>query len=163
MIFTTDSTSSDDTERLGELLGSLISPPLTMELVGDLGAGKTTLVRGLARGFGSQNIVSSPSFTLSQIYENEDGHKLYHFDLYRLGDDPGILQDELTEALADSEAMIVVEWGQSVNKLLPPDTISLTILNDPEAEDVRQIKIRYTPEHRDEIMKLETLWDKSRP
>ena len=163
MIYTTDSTSSADTERLGELLGSLITLPLVLELVGDIGAGKTSLVRGLARGFGSKSLVSSPSFSLSQIYENTNGYKLYHFDLYRLGDDPGLLQNELAEALSDPKAVVVVEWGQSVSKLIPKELISITLISDPEIEEKRRIKIKYQPEHREIIMKLETLWEKGRP
>src|SRR5436190_17523226 len=98
MIWQTVSTSSEDTEKLGELLGSVLNPPAIIELRSDLGGGKTTFVRGLARGFGSNDRVASPTFTLNKIYKNSKGQEIHHFDFYRLHE-PGILVDQLSESL----------------------------------------------------------------
>lgn len=116
------------------------------ELIGDVGAGKTTFTRGLAEGLKVQEPVTSPSFTISKRYafpipENccknyntsNNGHnsdnlagQLIHYDFYRL-DDPGIMRDELAEALAEPNSVIVVEWGSDVADLLPLDKIRLEI------------------------------------
>lgn len=122
------------------------------ELIGDVGAGKTTFTRGLAEGLKVQEPVTSPSFTISKRYafpipenccknyntpsnissntsgsdsDNPTG-QLIHYDFYRL-DDPGIMRDELAEALAEPNSVIVVEWGSDVADLLPLDKIRLEI------------------------------------
>lgn len=118
------------------------------ELIGDVGAGKTTFTRGLAEGLKVQEPVTSPSFTISKRYafpipenccknynissntsgSNSDNPagQLIHYDFYRL-DDPGIMRDELAEALAESNSVIVVEWGSDVADLLPLDKNRLEI------------------------------------
>src|SRR5205809_5112570 len=95
MIWQTSSISSSDTERLGELLGSQLSAGDVIELRSDLGGGKTTFVRGLVRGGGSRERVSSPTFTLSRLYKAKN-FEIQHFDFYRL-DRPGVLEDQLAE------------------------------------------------------------------
>lgn len=96
-----------------------------IELVSDLGGGKTTFVRGLAHGMGSRDNVRSPSFTLGNRYK-AGKLTLYHFDFYRLFE-PGIMRDELTEALADPEAVVVVEWGKIVEDVLPAERLTITL------------------------------------
>ena len=90
-----------------------------IELVGDVGAGKTTLVRGLAKGLGIIAPVTSPSFTISKSYAlpNNEG-RLIHYDFYRL-DDPGLMSEDLRDNLANPNNIIVIEWGESVSNLLP--------------------------------------------
>lgn len=96
----------------------------------DLGGGKTTFVRGLARGLGSTDKVSSPSFTLSNEYlvKGQTSHigRLVHFDFYRLSE-PGIMKDELAEAVADPQAVTVVEWADIVEDVLPADRLTIRI------------------------------------
>ena len=91
--------------------------PAVIELVGDVGAGKTTFTRGLAKGLGVAEAVTSPSFTISKRYAFPDG-ELVHYDFYRL-DDPGIMRDELSETLSEPNSVVVVEWGGDVAELLP--------------------------------------------
>ena len=88
-----DSGSLADTLALAEKIGRRVKGGETIELVSDLGGGKTAFVSGLAKGMGSRDSVSSPSFTLSNVYQ-ADNISLHHFDFYRLSD-PGILRDEL--------------------------------------------------------------------
>ena len=98
----TNSTSSDSaeaTELLGERLGKSLRGGEVIELVSDLGGGKTTFVRGLARGAGSHDKVASPTFTISKTYVT-DGYEIHHFDFYRLND-AGIVADELAEVVGD--------------------------------------------------------------
>lgn len=96
-----------------------------IELVSDLGGGKTTFVRGLARGMGSRDDTRSPSFTLVNLYKAGD-LTLHHLDFYRLNE-PGIMRDELKEILADPKASVAIEWGQSVADILPDKRLTVRI------------------------------------
>src|SRR5690349_8475192 len=93
------SSNSENTEQLGRELGARLRGGEVIELASDLGGGKTTFVRGLAVGMGSIDAVSSPSFTISQVY-NSDNLSLHHYDFYRLGE-PGLMAQELSEVLDD--------------------------------------------------------------
>jgi tRNA threonylcarbamoyladenosine biosynthesis protein TsaE len=121
----TASTSFDDTVALAAKIGQRLKGGEVIELVSDLGGGKTAFVRGLAQGMGSQDTVSSPSFTLRNEYRAGD-LTLYHFDFYRLAE-PGILRDELAEMLADPQAIVVVEWADVVADVLPADRLTVHI------------------------------------
>ena len=88
-----------------------------IELIGDVGAGKTTFVRGLAKGLGIKEPITSPSFTISKTYALPTGGHFIHYDFYRLSD-PGIMRDQLKEALSNNRNIIVVEWGNSVKNIL---------------------------------------------
>ena len=133
------SESSEATEQLGEQLAANLKGGTVIELASDLGGGKTTFVRGLARGLGSKNHVSSPTFKLSNIYEVPKGEsyewdsveRLYHYDFYRLAD-AGLMGHELHEALNDPNGVVVVEWGEVVAKVLPHDRISIRIVMNSE-------------------------------
>ncbi|MEI6741652.1 MAG: tRNA (adenosine(37)-N6)-threonylcarbamoyltransferase complex ATPase subunit type 1 TsaE [bacterium] len=92
-------------------MAKLCSPPFLIELVGDLGGGKTALVKAIAKGLGITQTVTSPSYNIHRSYSSSEGTKLEHFDLYRLNDDE-IVQNELIDALADDKAIVCVEWAQ---------------------------------------------------
>ena len=116
---------------LGKRLGWQIALPAVLELIGDVGTGKTTFTRGLAEGLGVAEAVTSPSFTISKRYGfwqegTQKGGELIHYDFYRL-DDPGIMREELSEALSEPNAVIVVEWGGDVAELLPESKYQLKI------------------------------------
>lgn len=110
--------------------------PVVIELIGDVGVGKTTLTRGLAEGLGVAEPVTSPSFTIAKRYhfpvsnENTSG-VLVHYDFYRLPD-PGIMYEELAETLESKNTIVVIEWGESVREILPEThiVVRLTINND---------------------------------
>ena len=104
-----------------------------IELVGDVGAGKTTFVKGLAEGLGIQEVISSPTFTISQIYRSKKGPDLYHYDFYRLSE-PGLMKYELAGALSDPMAITVLEWADSVADILPAERIVVTIVATSERE-----------------------------
>lgn len=116
--------SSDDMMTLGERVAQRISAPAILELVGDVGAGKTTFAQGLAKGLGILEKVSSPSFTISKRYALPGGGELAHYDFYRL-DDAGIMRDELAETLADNQNIVVVEWGGGVADLFDGQSIKI--------------------------------------
>lgn len=128
----TVSTGSEQTGQLAESLGKRLRGGETIELVSDLGGGKTTFVRGLAHGMGSKDKVSSPSFTLSNQYQTNK-LTLHHFDFYRLSE-PGIMRNELAEVVADPQAIVVVEWGDIVEDVLPAGRLTLHIKTTGENE-----------------------------
>jgi tRNA threonylcarbamoyladenosine biosynthesis protein TsaE len=122
----TSTTSSEDTEQLAEKLGKSLRGGEVVELVSDLGGGKTTFVRGLARGMGSQDRVASPTFTISRVYEAAENREMHHFDFYRLGE-AGLIAEELEDILNDPSIVIVVEWANVVHDVLPDDRLTITI------------------------------------
>lgn len=107
-----------------------------IELVGDVGAGKTTFVRGLAEGLGIKEPITSPSFTISKVYATNDGKTLVHYDFYRL-EDPGLMSEDLTENLNNKNNIVVIEWSDSVKNLLPKDHTTINIkYNDDNSREV---------------------------
>lgn len=106
-------------------LGKQLKGGEAIELISDLGGGKTAFVRGLARGMGSVDKVASPTFTLSREYYSQD-LTLYHFDFYRLGE-AGVMQHELQEAIHDPSGVVVIEWADVVAGVLPHERMSITI------------------------------------
>ena len=123
----------------GEKLGSFLKGGEIIELVGDVGSGKTTFVKGLAAGLGIRDEVQSPTFTISRVYGARDGLTLAHYDFYRLNN-PGILGVELQEALQEQRTIVAVEWGEIVSGVLPSDR--LTVKLTAPSEKVRNIKVK---------------------
>jgi tRNA threonylcarbamoyladenosine biosynthesis protein TsaE len=113
------------TRGLGETLGLLLRGGEVIELVGDVGAGKTTFVKGLALGLSIDEDVQSPSFTISRVYEARDDLELAHYDFYRLND-AGIMANELTETTQDPQMITVIEWADIVEGVLPENRIRIT-------------------------------------
>jgi tRNA threonylcarbamoyladenosine biosynthesis protein TsaE len=130
----TVSASSETTERLAAKLGANARGGEVIELVSDLGGGKTTFVRGLAEGLGSTDHVSSPTFKISNVYQGGE-LTLYHYDFYRLPE-AGLLAHELHDALEDPKAVIVVEWGEIVRNVLPERRLTIKI--KPIGENSRE-------------------------
>ena len=121
-------TSPEQTEKFGyELAKSFVGGDV-IALTGDLGAGKTCLTRGIARGLGSTSHVSSPTFTIVNEY---DGGRLmlFHFDTYRLSGPDDFLMSGLDEYFY-REGVCVIEWSDIIEELLPQDTIRMTITGD---------------------------------
>ncbi len=109
--------TEEEMVKFGEELGKSILVPSVIELVGDVGTGKTTITKGIAKGFGVSDEVTSPSFMISKQYESPKG-KLVHYDFYRLAE-PGIMSEDLIENINDENTVTVVEWADSVSELLP--------------------------------------------
>jgi tRNA threonylcarbamoyladenosine biosynthesis protein TsaE len=139
----------------------LLKAPAVVELVSDLGGGKTTFVRGLARGIGSPDIVSSPTFVLSNIYKAK-AVEIHHFDFYRL-DEPGVVADQLDESLANPKVITVVEWGKIVKDVLPKERIAVEFAHDASNSDMRQIRFNYPESMAAVVRKLETQWQGFKP
>lgn len=117
--------SETEMQSFGREYAKNLSAPAIIELVGDVGAGKTTFVRGLAEGLGVKTTLSSPSFTISRIYAGENC-TLTHYDFYRL-EDPGLMAEDLAESIEDDCNVTVIEWGQSIADFLPDDRTVIEI------------------------------------
>lgn len=126
--------SEQEMLALGEQFGRELKNPV-IELVGDVGAGKTTFVRGLAKGLNIKEDITSPSFTISKTYAIPNGQTLIHYDFYRLSD-PGLMADDLTENIANHN-IIIVEWADSIADILPENRTRITIsYNDDNTREV---------------------------
>ena len=132
MIYT--SHSEAETERIGAELAVTLAAGDVVALFGDLGAGKTAFCRGLARGMGITQRVTSPTFTIVNEYtENAAAQPLFHFDMYRLGG-----SDELFELGFDDYVerggIVAVEWSERIADALPPTAITVKITHAGENE-----------------------------
>lgn len=138
-----ESSDAQATEALGEFVGARLKGGETIELSSDLGGGKTTFVRGVARGAGSSDHVASPTFTVSREYQAANGLRLYHFDFYRLHE-PGVVAQELDEAARDPQAVVLVEWSDIVQDVLPGKRLKITI--SQAGGDQRRLQFETSPE-----------------
>ena len=130
--------SEQETEALGASLAARLRAGDVVAYRGDLGAGKTAFTRGLARGLGCGGRVTSPTFTI--VNEHEGKIPLFHFDLYRLGDEEE-LWDIGWEDYLSRGGVCAVEWSESFPEALPPDCVTVTIRRSPDHEDWRHITI----------------------
>ncbi len=118
----------EDTFRIGELMGGKLTPGSIICLEGDLGVGKTVLVKGLAKGIGITEPVSSPTFTILQEYR-EGRLPLYHFDAYRI-EDPEEMYELGFEEYLFGDGVCIIEWASQIEELLPADVLWMTIEKD---------------------------------
>ncbi|MEN8240588.1 MAG: tRNA (adenosine(37)-N6)-threonylcarbamoyltransferase complex ATPase subunit type 1 TsaE [Chloroflexota bacterium] len=119
------SRSADQTRRVGMRLGALLQRGDVICLDGDLGAGKTTLVQGMAAGWGSSDAVSSPSYVLVNIYRRPNGERFAHLDAYRLADDAEAVDLDLDNLLDGGP--LVVEWAAKISASLPEERLNLQL------------------------------------
>ncbi len=129
-----------------EILQSQDALPCVIELVGDVGAGKTTFTKGLARGLEITEEITSPTFTISKVYENSRGQKLVHYDFYRL-ENPGIMVEDLFENLQDPHTVTVIEWADTVSEILPANHLRLEILINDDGSRTLNLTQNLTSEH----------------
>jgi tRNA threonylcarbamoyladenosine biosynthesis protein TsaE len=134
--------SEEETIALGEEIARALPRPAVVLLIGDLGAGKTTLAKGIVKGLGAAapEDVSSPTYTL--IHEFGEKDKVYHIDLYRLERESEAMALGLDDLL-DSNSILLVEWGERFPALWPPDRIEIHLLWT--ADDVREVTVTRTP------------------
>ena len=134
--------SEEETIALGEKIARTLPRPAVVLLIGDLGAGKTTLAKGIVKGLGAAapEDVNSPTYTL--IHEFGEKDKVYHIDLYRLERASEVLALGLDDLLA-SDAILLVEWGERFPALWPPDRIEIRLAWT--SEDDREITVTRQP------------------
>lgn len=137
---TIETNSPEETFALGQKLGEHAKAGQIYTLNGDLGVGKTVFTQGIARGLGITEAVSSPTFTIVQVYE-EGRLPFYHFDVYRIGD-----IEEMEEIGYDDyffgNGVCMIEWAELIEELIPENSIHVTIEKDLEKGfDYRRITI----------------------
>ena len=138
MLGTVNSSSPKETEALGEALGAQLRAGDLVVLTGDLGTGKTTFTKGLARGLGVTDRVSSPTFTIVQEYDGRV--PVAHVDVYRL-ERIQELHDFGFEELLE-ERVTIVEWGEAIALVLPRDRIDVRItMDEAHGDDARVVEI----------------------
>lgn len=136
------SRGADQTRRIGVRLGEILKPGDVLCLIGELGAGKTTLVQGIVRGWGSSDSATSPTFVLANSYRLPDGSRLNHLDAYRLRD--AREAEELDLETMIEEGPLLVEWADHILAALPGE--HLTIQMEWLADEQRRMMISFKGE-----------------
>ena len=132
--------SAKETYDLGKKIGSQAKAGEVYTLVGDLGVGKTVFTQGLAKGLGIEEPISSPTFTIVQVYE--DGRlPFYHFDVYRIADVEEMYELDC-EGYFYGDGVCLIEWASQIRDILPDDCHQVTIAKDLEKGfDFREITL----------------------
>jgi len=142
------SRSPEQTRRIGMRLGGALRAGDLICLQGDLGAGKTTFVQGLAQGWGSLDSVSSPTFILVNMYRRADGSQLFHMDAYRLDSTPEAEELDLDSMLA--EGALIVEWPERMDGLIPNENLWVNLKHVDDEE--REMKFNARGKRYDELL-----------
>lgn len=140
---TIETRSAQETFQLGKELGEKAYPGHVFTLTGDLGVGKTVFTQGFAAGLGITEPVSSPTFTIVQVYE-EGRLPFYHFDVYRIGDVEE-MEEVGFEDYVMGEGVSLIEWANLIEEILPEKRTEITIeKNLEEGFDYRKITVEET-------------------
>lgn len=113
--------SPEQTRRVGIRMGSLLKAGDVICLEGDLGAGKTTLVQGIVQGWGSPDLVTSPTFVFVNEYQHPDGKNLYHLDAYRLAN--ALDAEMLDFDFMLTNGIVVIEWPERIKEIIPEERL----------------------------------------
>jgi len=144
------SRSPEQTRRIGMRLGGALRAGDLICLQGDLGAGKTTFVQGIAQGWGSLDSVSSPTFILVNIYRHADGSQLFHMDAYRLDSTPEAEELDLDSMLA--EGALIIEWPERMARLIPAERLWVNLEHVDDEE--REMKFNARGKRYDELLEV---------
>ena len=155
-VLTVTSRSVEETRIIGASLAPVLLPGDVLSLTGDLGAGKTAFVQGIAAASGVQERVTSPSFTIVHQYDGR--YPLVHLDVYRLDSFQEVLDLGFEEFL-DQKSIVAIEWGEAISPLLPRRHLEVEIrrAEDVDAEDERHIVFR--PRGQEWIRKIQAMRD----
>jgi len=140
----------EQTRRIGMRLGGALQVGDVICLQGDLGAGKTTFVQGIAHGWGSLDSVSSPTFIIVNVYRRGDEARLFHMDAYRLDSTPEAEELDLDSMLA--QGPLLIEWPERMDGLVPDERlwVSLEHINEEE----REMKFKASGKRYDNLLEL---------
>jgi tRNA threonylcarbamoyladenosine biosynthesis protein TsaE len=142
----------DETMNIGFQIGKLANSGDIICLIGDLGTGKTHITKGIAKGLGIDEHITSPTFTIVNEYEGR--HKLYHFDVYRVNDPDEIEAIGFDEYIF-GDAVSIIEWANYIEELIPKEHIKINIEKISNAEEnFRKIIINYTGNRYDYIKEI---------
>lgn len=130
--------SPAETEALGEKLAQKLKPGTVLALYGEMGAGKTALTRGIARGLGIEGGVCSPTFAL--VHEYAGRLPIYHFDMYRVEGWDDLYSTGFFDYLDAADGVLIVEWSENIENALPDDAVPIR-LRQGSTENERMISI----------------------
>lgn len=135
-----DTASPEETIAFGICLGRLLKDGDLLCLTGDLGAGKTHLTKGIARGLGVEEVVTSPTYTILQVYEGKI--PLYHFDFYRIERSEELFDIGFEEYIS-GRGVSIVEWSDKFPAVLPRERLTVTVEYGNDAAGERRIKLAF--------------------
>lgn len=138
--FAVTTKNEEETILLGEKLAASLKNGDVIALYGDLGSGKTRIVKGICKGLGVEDNVNSPTFMIVNEYLSVNNGTVFHFDLYRLKTEDEIISMGFSEYL-NSSSIILIEWPEHAERILPKNTIRIRLAHSAENEDHRWIKI----------------------
>ena len=144
------SRSPEQTRRIGRRLGGALQAGDVICLQGDLGAGKTTFVQGVAHGWGSLDSVSSPTFILVNVYRRGDEARLFHMDAYRL--DSASEAEELDLDAMLAQGPLLIEWPERINGLVPDERLWIKFEHVDEEE--REMNFRAAGKRYDDLLEV---------
>ncbi|MFT3892183.1 MAG: tRNA (adenosine(37)-N6)-threonylcarbamoyltransferase complex ATPase subunit type 1 TsaE [Anaerolineales bacterium] len=144
------SRSPEQTRRIGARLGGALQAGDIICLQGDLGAGKTTFVQGIAQGWGSRDSVSSPTFILVNVYRRADSGQLFHMDAYRLDSTPEAEEMDIDTMLA--QGPLIVEWPERIDGLVPHENLWIKLEHVDEEE--REMKFKSHGKRYDQLLEI---------
>jgi tRNA threonylcarbamoyladenosine biosynthesis protein TsaE len=144
------SRSPEQTRRIGMRLGGALQAGDVICLQGDLGAGKTTFVQGVALGWGSLDAVSSPTFILVNLYRRGDEARLFHMDAYRLDSTPEAEELDLDSML--NEGPLLIEWPERIDGLVPGERLWIKLEHVDEEE--REMTFKSTGKRYDDLLEV---------
>lgn len=144
------SRSPDQTRGVGMRLGRVLQPGDVICLQGNLGAGKTTFVQGIAEGWGSQDAVSSPTFIIVNVYRGADHKQLFHMDAYRLDSTAEAEELDLDAMLA--QGPLLIEWPERMQRLVPREHLWVTL--EYMNENEREMKFKSHGKRYDDLLQV---------
>jgi tRNA threonylcarbamoyladenosine biosynthesis protein TsaE len=144
------SRSPEQTRRIGKRVGGVLQTGDVICLQGDLGAGKTTFVQGIAQGWGSLDSVSSPTFILVNVYRRADQSQIFHMDAYRLDSTPEAEELDLDSMLADGA--LIIEWPERMAGLIPTERLWIKLEHVDDEE--REMKFKASGKRYDQLLNV---------
>ena len=146
--------SAEETRILGAALSGSLLPGDVVSLTGELGAGKTAFVQGVATALGAEGRITSPSFTL--VHEYEARYRILHVDVYRLDSFQEVL-DLGFEEVIDPGAIVLLEWGNAVEPLLPRNHLTVDFRRSPDPEATEERMVTFRPQGLEWVRKLQEM------
>lgn len=138
--FAVTTKNESETINLGVKIASSLKNGDVIALYGDLGSGKTRLVKGICLGLDVKQMVNSPTFIIVNEYNSTKFHNIFHFDLYRLKSEEEILAMGFDDYMKN-RGIVIIEWPEHAERLLPPGTIKIHISHSVEIENERWIRL----------------------
>jgi tRNA threonylcarbamoyladenosine biosynthesis protein TsaE len=136
--------NAEETQSFGESFAKKLKAGDIVSLYGDLGSGKTQLVKGICRSLGVKQTVNSPTFVIVNEYSSPEFSLIYHFDLYRINSQAEVLDMGFNEYI-NNESIVFIEWPEHIEDILPLNTYKIHIAHSDEDEHSRWIRLE-TPE-----------------